>query len=196
MRAIIPRLISVVASLTTTSVNAQCGHQSETLVRGRFVRCESVRYYWDASGVDRTLQQAFDRAVAETDPQFREELRRRWREQGALPGVRAPKSDFVAVIFVDWQAYTATPLERDVSASSGVELKDRPQEFRETVRYLWRGTADMCKSAPAGSSIDLWITRDCCDQEPGPDGCLMHMNYAETAPRPMSDALSKALDGR
>jgi len=97
-------------------------------------------------------------------------------------------------VFVDWQAYSTAEWDRDVSTT--IEIEARPQEFHETVRYLWRGSSEVCKDAVPGSSIDLWVVHPCCDTEPGGDGCLMHMNYAEPAPRPMRDALSKALNGR
>jgi hypothetical protein len=188
------KLILIAAAWSAASADAQCSFQHETIVRARFLGCESSRYDWDASGADRAIQQGFDRAVAASTPQFREEVRRRWSEQGALPGQRAPQSAFVAVVYVDWQVYTTAKWDRD--ASTAVEIESQPQKFQERVRYLWRGPSDVCKDTVPGSSIDLWISLPCCDFEPGPDGCLMNMSYAEPAPEPMRQALSKALDGR
>ena len=98
------------------------------------------------------------------------------------------------MVYVDWRAYTTAEWDREVSTP--IEIESEPQQLQETVRYLWRGPADVCKDAVPGSSIDLWVVHPCCDYEPGPDGCLMHMNYAQPAPEQMRKALSKALDGR
>jgi len=178
--------------LSTASAGASCSIKYETAVRGRLVRCESSKFYWDASGADAVIQKAFELNLAQADPQSREELRRRWREQQALPGQRTPQSNFVAVVRVEWQAFSVAPLEGD-DAANVVEFRDQPREFHEIVRYLWRGPAETCQDLPEWSWVDLWITRPCCDTLPGGDGCLMRMDYAEPAPAPMRDAFTKAL---
>jgi hypothetical protein len=185
----------VAASLSTASAGASCYFEHETAVRGRLIRCESTKFYWDASGADAAIQKALDLNLAQADPQSREELRRRWSEQRALPGQRIPQSDFVALVRVEWLASSVTPFEGD-DAPSVVEFTDQPRAFNETVRYIWRGPVETCQSLPPWSSVDLWITHPCCDTLPGADGCLLQMNYAKPAPQQMRDALSKALGDR
>lgn len=159
------------------------------------MRCEAAKFYWDASGADRAIQEGVDRELAHVDPRVREQVLERLRQQQALPGQRHLQFQFVAVVLVDWQASTSAPWQPDVSQV--VELRDRPREFHELVRYLWRGPAEACEG-PQWSPVDLWVTYPCCDTPflAGDDGCLMRMNYAEPAPAPMRDALWKALNGR
>ena len=99
----------------------------------------------------------------------------------------------MAVVNVDWQAFTILPARP--AMPEVVEFRDQPREFYQTVRYLWRGPAEACEGAPEWSSVDLWVTHPCCDTPslPDEDGCLVRMSYAEPAPAPMRDALSKAL---
>ena len=75
MRAVIFKPIVITVSLATASAQASCLVEHETVIRGRFVRCERAQFYWDASGADRVIQKSLDQWLSETDPQFREELR-------------------------------------------------------------------------------------------------------------------------
>jgi hypothetical protein len=195
MRGSILRLIAIAASLATARADASCIVQYETVIRGRLLRCERTQFYWDASGANRLIQNDLDRALSGADPTAREQLTERLRQQQLLPGSRNPQSMFVAVVLVDWQGSTIAAWQPD--ATEVVEMRGRPQEFHEVVRYLWRGPAEACENAAPQSSVDLWVTRPCCDTSPllSDDGCLLEMNYAEPAPRPLRDALSKALEG-
>ena len=193
MRKSLLNSIAIGAGLAAGTGYASCSVEYETVVRGRFVRCESASFYWDASGADRAIQETWDRALAQHDRSVHERLRERWREQDLLPGLHRPQFNLVAVVRVDWQAFTTAPWRPEVS--DVVELRDEPREFYQTVRYLWSGPAEACEGAAEWSSVDLWVTYPCCDtlSLPGEDGCLVRMNYAEPAPVPMRDALSKAL---
>ena len=62
--------IAIGSGLSAGTGYASCSVEYETVVRGRFVRCESAQFYWDASGADRAIQEMFDRALAERDPVF------------------------------------------------------------------------------------------------------------------------------
>ena len=195
--------LAVAASVWTANSDASCVVISETVVRARFIRCEDARFYWDASGGDAAVLESVERELALGDAASRERAagdaasrdRRRARILSGLPDPLGPPEKFVAVVYVEWQASTSPWQPPDVSKS--VELVGAPGEFRQIVRYLWRGTPEACETTTEGSYVDLWITGPCCDTPVLAEGaCLMRMNYAEPAPAPLRKALASALDGR
>ena len=185
--------MAIAASVWTANGEAACEVTAETVVRGRFIRCEDARFYWDASGGDSAVLESVERELASRDAASRDRRRARILEQ--LPDPLGPPAKFVAVVLREWQVSTTPWQPPDVATS--VEHVDGPEELRETVRYLWRGPPEACDTTPQWSYVDLWITAPCCDTPILTGGaCLMLMNYAEPAPAPLREALVSALDGR
>jgi hypothetical protein len=163
-----------------------------TVVRARFIRCESAQLYWDASGGDRAVHEAIERELAASDAGTRE--LRRQRIYAQLPaGPLGPQSKFVAIMHIDWQVST-TPWQPPYAAA--VALVGEPRNVGENVRYLWHGPPEACEAAP-GTSVDLWVTGACCDTPIGAEeGCRIVMSYAEPAPEPLRKVLVQALEAR
>jgi hypothetical protein len=184
--------LAVGASASTQTAQASCTLEYSTVVRARFIRCESAQFYWDASGGDRAVHEAIERELAGADPRTRE--LRRERMYGQLPeGALGPQSKFVAIVHIDWQVST-TPWQPPYTAS--VALIGEPRNVGENVRYLWHGPAEACEAAP-GESVDLWVTGACCDTfVTAEEGCRIVMSYAEPAPEALREVLVKALEGR
>jgi hypothetical protein len=183
--------LTLCASVSTPTAYASCVLEYSTVVRARFIRCESAQFYWDASGGDRAVHEAIERELDLSDPRTRE-LRRARIYQG-LPNPLGPRSKFVAIVHIDWQV-TTTPWQPPYTAT--VELRSDPRNVRETVRYLWHGPPEACNAAP-GTSVDLWVTGACCDTlSTAEEGCRIQMSYAEPAPEPLRRVLVKALEGR
>jgi hypothetical protein len=173
--------LAVGATIAAGTADAGCIANYQTVVRGRFVRCESGSLHLEASGGQRKIQQDLEERLAAAPPARHDELRER---------LRRPPPDPVAVVLIDWHVTIApwTP-----GASAAVMLNDRPQEFHELVRYWWDGATGTCESMQEGASVDLWVYPPCCDAIPGDYACLVSMNYAAPAPDALRDALSKAL---
>src|SRR5262245_29456329 len=149
------------ASVSAQTAHASCALEYTTVVRARFIRCDSAQFYWDAAGGDRALHEAIERELAAADPRTRE--LRRERIYAQLPaGPLGPQSKFVAIMHIDWQVST-TPWQPPYTAA--VALKGEPRNVGENVRYLWHGPPETCEAAP-GTSVDLWVTGACCDTYP------------------------------
>ena len=187
-------VLAIGASLSAQTAHASCVLEYSTVVRARFIRCDSAQFYWDAAGGDRALHEAIERelAAAGGSPQTRE--LRRERMYGQLPaGPLGPQSKFVVIMHIDWQVST-TPWQPPYTAA--VALIGEARNVGENVRYLWHGPPEACAASP-GASMDLWVTGACCDTFPSAEeGCRIVMSYAEPAPVPLRDVLVKALEGR
>jgi hypothetical protein len=182
--------MAVAVNVWTANVEASCLVTAETVVRGRFVRCEEAQFYWDASGGDAAVLASVERELGSDDTPLRNQRRARLLE--GLPDPLGPPAKFVVVVSREWQVST-TPWQPP-AVSTTVELVGPPQELRETVRYLWRGPPEACETTPAGSYVDLWIIGPCCDTPILTGGaCLMQMSYAEPAPAPLRKALASVL---
>lgn len=189
--------LAVGASVATQAAHASCVLEYTTVVRARFIRCDSAQFYWDASGGDRALHEAIELALAAGDADAadpRTRALRRERLYARLPeGPLGPQSKFVAIMHIDWQVST-TPWQPPYTAA--VALIGEPRKVGENVRYLWHGPPEACEASP-GASIDLWVTGACCDTFPSfEEGCRIVMSYAEPAPPPLREVLVKALEGR
>ena len=184
--------LAVGASVSTQTAQASCTLEYSTVVRARFIRCESAQFYWDASGGDRAVHEAIERELAGADLRTRALRRERIYEQ--LPeGPLGPQSKFVAIVHIDWQVST-TPWQPPYSGA--VALIGEPRKVGDSVRYLWHGPPEACEAAP-GTSVDLWVTGACCDTSiTAEEGCRIVMSYAEPAPAPLRDVLAKALERR
>jgi hypothetical protein len=162
----------------------------ETLVRGRFVRCEDARFHLEASGAYRIHQRDLEVRLARVGPQNRETLLERIGDALLTPDFEAR----VIVVAVDWHV-PIVPWLRGVSET--VEFKDEPRELRETVRYWWSGAIEACEGIAEASSIDLWAHSECCDTyEFASPVCIVSMRYAEPAPDVIGDAFSALLGER
>jgi len=184
-------VLAIGASLSAQTAHASCVLEYSTVVRARFIRCDSAQFYWDASGGDRAVREAIERELAAADPRTRELRRER---MGPLPeGPLGPQSKFVAILHIDWQIST-TPWQPAYTAA--VTLIGEPRKVGENVRYLWHGPPETCDASP-GTSVDLWVTGACCDTLfTSEEGCRIVMSYAEPAPARLREVLVQALEGR
>lgn len=185
--------LAVGASVAAQTAHASCVLEYSTVVRARFIRCESAQFYWDASGGDRAVHESIEREIAAGGADARTRELRRERIYAQIPqGPLGPQSRFVAIMHIDWQIST-TPWQHPYTA---VALIGEPRKVGENVRYLWHGPPEACQASP-GTSVDLWVSGACCDTFiTAEEGCRIVMSYAEPAPTPLREVLVKALVGR
>lgn len=196
IRATLRPSLSVLLLLSHASqVHAACEltpEASDTIVRGRFVRCENASFHLDAAGAYERYAKDLDDAISRVGPQNRGALFERlgipmtsdWPYDAFL-------DDRVAVVAVEWHTSIVPWIP---GVSENVELKAEPREFRETIRYWWRGAAQACEAITEWSTVDLWVHAECCDTPSfGAPVCIVRMDYAEPAPAAMSAAIAAML---
>jgi len=160
------------AAIVASNAYAACVPPAhETLVRGRFVRCESALLHTEAAGGDPALLQ---RVYAD--------------EVGAEEQLRFG----IVVIHVNSQV-RIDPWTPDRGSPV---FQGEPHEVDEYVRYWLSGPAAIsaCSNVQAGASIDFLITQPCCDTFPAIGPCLIQMNYAQPASEVLRSALAGLLD--
>ncbi len=190
LRKVIVSSMAFAATLATSAGYASCGmtpESFETIVRGRFVRCEDARFHLQASDAYRIHERDLERAIDRVGPQNRERLLERLGD-GLLT------ADFearVAVVAVDWHVPIVPWLS---GLSETVEFKDQPRKFHDALRYWWSGPIETCEGIVEGSPIDLRVHAPCCDTpEFAAPPCIVWMYYAEPVPDAVSRALSALL---
>ena len=190
LRGALPVLAMFSHASQTHAACALTPEASDTIVRGRFVRCENASFHLDAAGAYERYAKDLDEAIARVGPQNREAL---FERLGIAMTSDWPYDAFVdnrvAVVAVEWHTSIVPWIP---GVSEAVELKAAPREFRETVRYWWNGTTQDCEAIAEWSTVDLWVHAECCDTPSfGAPVCIIRMDYAEPAPDVMSDAISE-----
>lgn len=174
-----------IANLASTPSFASCTNTpeaSETIVRGRFVRCEDAKFYLEAGGAYRSYEQDLERELARRSSASAARLLELLKDSLLAPNYEAR----VAVVTVEAHV-SIVPW----AIGESVQFKDQPRGFHETIRYWWNGSIDQCDGLTENSSIDLWIHSDCCDTFMfGSPVCIIGMNYAEPVPDGMNDVAS------
>ena len=178
--------IVVTSNLVSSPTFASCAitpESSETIVRGRFVRCEDAGPYLESGGAYRAYEQDLETELARRSPESAARLLEILEDSLMSPEFEAR----VAVVAVESYVFIVPWVTGDE-----VEFKDRPREFRDTIRYWWRGSIEQCESIPEYSSISLWIRSECCDTPTfGSPVCIIGMNYAEPPPDGMDEAAAE-----
>ena len=177
------------ANIVSSPGFASCAltpESADTIVRGRFVRCEDARSYLEAGGAYRTYERDLERELERRSPESAARLLELLEDSLMSPAFEAR----VAVIAVESYVQIVP-----WGAASAVEPKDRPHELRETIRYWWTGSIEQCESIAEYSPVDLWVHSECCDVPTfSAPVCIIGMNYAEPLPDAMNDAVSEVFD--
>jgi hypothetical protein len=181
---------TLAANLAIAPAFAACAVTPEsydTLVRGRFVRCENARFHLEASGAYRRHERDLEAALARIAPENRE----RFLERIGGGVLTTEYEARVAVVDVQWHVPIVPWLPGN---STTVEFKDVPRELGQTIRFWWSASIDACEDMAAWSFVDLWVHSPCCDTfEFQAPVCIVRMSFAEPVSDEMSAALSKAL---